>query len=122
MNPFNTRYYLVLAIPFNILLVYEKSFSKLEEAEDALEDRGVSSWFSIWDQEKYSSWDGEIVRIPLKAPEQDTFLLRVEFETRIPAESADRAHQNTRSQVKELFDPEVISTFILSSQEAINES
>ncbi len=85
------EYYLVLGpLPFNLLLVYQRSFDRFSGAEkkqmDDLPD------FKIWGADQLDEWTGKIVYVPLKRPKAEgLFILDITAQIQIEVDTQEEA-------------------------------
>lgn len=117
-NPFNSRYYLVLELPFDKLLVYKKTFSELSDAEEVLDEL---PWFSLWEQQRYEASNNQKILIPLKSVGNKTneYKIAVNFTIAVEAKDPYTAHRTVRNSLKKNFSADGIATYIEKTEELL---
>lgn len=96
------RYYVVLELPFDTLLVHYLAYVNFSDAEDLMDDH--LPWFSIWTASQVEAWEGTTILIPAKSTrnKNDTFILKVSYDMTISAKSSFIAHKKTRKTINKL--------------------
>lgn len=119
MNQFNTKYYLVLELPFDKVLVYKKAFSRLEDAEEIITN--TLPWFSVWDHSRYSESTSKKIFIPIKKLEENSniYQITVNFTADVQAKDPYTAHRTVRSLLKRSFRSPAITTYIDKTEELL---
>jgi hypothetical protein len=117
-NPFNSRYYLVLELPFDKLLVFKKIFSSLDDAEEVLDEL---PWFSLWDQQKYENCSSQKILIPLKNMDSkaNEYKIAVNFTVAVQARDPYTAHRTVRNTLKKQLDAKDVTTYIEKTEELL---
>ena len=106
------KYYVVLELPFDTLLVHYLAYIKLTDAEDLMDDH--LPWFSIWTDSQLEEWEGTIILIPAKSTrnKDDTFVLKVSYDLIVFAKSSFVAHKKTRRLLNKVAGIENLQTRI----------
>ena len=87
----NINYYLVLELPFNLMLVYYRNFSHLDDAEA---EQLRMPYFKIADSPSLDKWGGKTLRVPLrKNKAKPVYVLRVTGEVEVEASSQEEAQK-----------------------------
>lgn len=114
-----TAYFLVLELPFDLLLTYQKSFSHLDDAENYLDNE--LPMFKIWTQEQFNAWGGKVLYVPLKKPAaRDTYIFTVHSKIIVEADDPNEAHRKVHTQLGPLGFKD-IRTVVQKARQTIGE-
>lgn len=106
----NISYFLVLELPFNLLLVYNTSFSHLADAEEI---QSTLPYFKIWDSTSLDNWPGKKLRVPLKRNKgRNVYFISVTGLVPIEAATPDEANNIIRTRLKNLKFSNIITRTI----------